>query len=90
MNTPQSTVTKNYTKPAILTLVLYCLLWLPGCIVNIIYLRKAQVTKRMTGVQPGGYGCLLTLFIVCGALPLVFSILFALLALINPSAAGFH
>jgi hypothetical protein len=62
----QGQFTKSYTTPAIITLVLYCVLWLPGLIANIVYLVEARKTKQITGITPDGYGCLWALLItVC-------------------------
>jgi hypothetical protein len=34
----QAAATRSYTTPAVITLVLYFVLWLPGLIANIVYL----------------------------------------------------
>jgi hypothetical protein len=49
---------KSYTGPAILVLVLYLLLWLPGFIANILYYSDAKQTQRVAGHPLPGTGCL--------------------------------
>ena len=43
---------------AVLTLVLYFILWIPGLIANILFYREAREVKRVTGRAPAGMGCL--------------------------------
>lgn len=62
---------RSYTTPAIITLVLYWVLWLPGLIANIIYLSAANEDKRTSGVEPQGRGCLIALMIVFVAVPVL-------------------
>ena len=63
--------TRSYTTPAIITLVLYFVLWLPGLIANIVYWRDANSAQRLTGHAPEGKGCLLALLWVFVYLPLI-------------------
>jgi hypothetical protein len=49
---------KSYTGPAILVLVLYLLMWLPGFIANILYYSDAKQTQRVAGYSLPGTGCL--------------------------------
>ncbi len=65
---------RDYTTPAIITLLLYWLFWLPGLIVNIVYWLQASKDQQITGQAPQGKGCLLALLIVFGALPAVLGI----------------
>jgi hypothetical protein len=62
---------RSYLTPAILTLVLYLVRWLPGFIANIIYWQAASRDERLTGHAPEGKGCLLALFVVFTVLPLI-------------------
>lgn len=52
---------RDYTNTAILVLILYWLMWLPGLIVNIITLNEANQVERETGRRPEGKGCLVAL-----------------------------
>ena len=65
----QAEFAKSYTTPAVITLVLYFVLWVPGLIANIVYLVEANKTKRITGVNPDGYGCLLSMLAVVAGIP---------------------
>jgi hypothetical protein len=49
---------KSYITPAVITLVLYFFLWIPGLIANIFYLMDARKTKTSIGQNPSGMGCL--------------------------------
>lgn len=49
---------KSYTGSAVLTFFLYWLFWLPGLIVNIIFLKEAKQNERMAGRSLPGVGCL--------------------------------
>lgn len=66
----RAAVARDYTTPAVLTLVLYFVMWLPGLIANIIYYLQAAEDERLVGHPPRGKGCLLAMLIVCVALPL--------------------
>lgn len=52
---------RDYTSTAILVLILYWVMWLPGLIVNIITLNEANQVERETGRRPEGKGCLVAL-----------------------------
>lgn len=60
----RASATMSYTNKAMFTLLLYIFLWFPGFIANIIYLLEANKTKKLTGIAPSGYGCLVTLLVV--------------------------
>ena len=49
---------RSYVTPAVLTLVLYCVLWLPGLVANIVYLQAASGDEKLVGQAPEGKGCL--------------------------------
>ena len=55
---------RSFTTPAIITLVLYIFLWIPGFIANIIYLLEANKVERLTGEAPEGKGCLVAMIVV--------------------------
>lgn len=73
---------KSFTTPAIITLVLYCVLWLPGLIANIVYWREAKTVERVTGHSPEGKGCLVAMLWVFIVLPLIGGGLFIVIAII--------
>lgn len=58
--TPESLVarSKSYTSAAVIVLVLYCLLWLPGLIANVMYLNDAKRTEALAGHELPGVGAL--------------------------------
>ena len=62
---------RSFTTPAIITLVLYFVLWLPGLIANIVYLNEASNVQRISGRAPEGKGCLIAMLIVFVGLPVV-------------------
>lgn len=60
---------RSYTTPAIITLVLYFVFWLPGLIANIVYWNDARKTEQLIGRAPEGKGCLTALLVVFIILP---------------------
>lgn len=70
---------KSYVGAACLTWLLYFLLYIPGLVMNIVYLNEARRTKRMTGQSPSGMGCLVSLLVVYVVLPVVGILVFILL-----------
>ena len=71
----KAVVGKNYTVHAIAALVLYTFMWVPGFIVNVVFLKQANRDQDETGKAPEGKGCLLWLLWVFGIIPLVTIIL---------------
>jgi hypothetical protein len=61
---------RSFTTSAVIVFFLYFLLWLPGLIFNIVYLREARANQKILGRAPGGMGCLWVL-LVFGFLPVV-------------------
>lgn len=59
--------TRDYTTPAVITLILYFICWLPGVIANVIYYLQARQDEALVGREPQGKGCLLALLIVMNA-----------------------
>ena len=68
---------RSFTTPAVITLVLYVVLWLPGLIANIVYLRDAKQVERVTGRAPEGMGCLWALLAVAIAPVLLLCLILA-------------
>lgn len=62
---------KSYVTPAVLTMVLYFVIYVPGLIANVTYLNEALRLRRRAGRSPSGIGCLWVMF-VFGLLPLFF------------------
>jgi len=78
----KAAATRNYVTPAVITLVLYFILWVPGLVANIVYYLQASNDQTLVGRAPEGKGCLIVLFAVFVVLPIVifvgiFLILFA-------------
>lgn len=72
--------TKSYIGPAVLVFFLYALLYIPGLIINRMYLTEAQEMEQIAGRKLPGTGCLTTLLWL-GILPaaLLIIALFAIL-----------
>lgn len=68
---------KSFTTPAIITLVLYFVFWLPGLIANIVYLNEANTVQRISGRAPEGKGCLIAMLVVFVGLPVALFCVFA-------------
>jgi hypothetical protein len=74
--------TQDLTSAAVLTFILYLFFWLPGFIVNLVYMEKASRIKIITGRQPAGAGCLIVLLCLFVIAPLIIIIsIFAVSAL---------
>lgn len=84
----QAQFTKSYTTPAIITLVLYIFLWIPGLIANIIYLLEANKTKKITGTNPDGYGCLIAMLCVVAVPAALFGIFVMFLLFVGAIGAS--
>lgn len=63
--------TRSFTTPAIFTLILYLVFWLPGFIANVVYWREANNLQRITGRAPEGKGCLVAMLWLLAAPPLI-------------------
>jgi hypothetical protein len=74
---------KSFTTPAIITLVLYIVLWVPGLIANIVYLNEAKNIQRISGREPEGKGCLIALLAVFVGLPVIGFCLFIVVAVVS-------
>jgi len=65
-----------YAQPGLGTeLAVALVIYLPGLIMNIMYLSEAKRIKQMTGQSPAGMGCLQVLLIFYVVLPLAFLII---------------
>jgi len=64
-------LSKSFVGPAVLTLILYLVLWPIGFIANIAYLVKAQSYSSIVGRSVGGASLLKLWFVLLGILPLL-------------------
>lgn len=62
---------RSYVTPAVITMVLYCLLWVPGLVANIGYLRAANQDMILARRAPQGRGCLRALLFCAIGIPAV-------------------
>jgi len=65
----RAAATRSYVTPAVITLILYFLLWVPGLVANIVYYIQASNDQALVGRPPDGKGCLTALLIVFIGLP---------------------
>jgi hypothetical protein len=72
----------DFTTKAVITAILYALLWLPGVVANILWWLEAHRVKKQSGIEPTGYGCLLWMFIIFVAIPSAIAGILLLLVLI--------
>jgi hypothetical protein len=72
----QAAAMRSYVTPAVITLALYFVFWLPGLISNVVYLVAANSDSRISGTVPQGRGCLLALLIVFLCVPFGACLLF--------------
>ncbi len=77
---------KSYIGPAVITLILYWLFYVPGLIVNILYMKDAKRIARIAGQNPSGYGCLVVLFAL-GIVPFLISIFLIFTIFITESSS---
>ncbi|CCF84634.1 hypothetical protein [Nitrolancea hollandica] len=79
---------RSYVTPALITLLLYFVFWLPGLIANIMYWQAASHDQRLTGVAPEGKKYLAILFIVFVGVPIAFFVLLLLLGFLSALIRG--
>jgi len=66
---------KSFGSKAFLCWVMYWFFWLPGFIMNIVYLNEAKQVEQLTGSKPPGKGCLSLLLFVYVTVPLILLVL---------------
>lgn len=74
--------TKSYTNAAVIVLILYFVLWLPGFIANSMYLSEANQAEKETGKQLPGVQALRNERWIFGYIPIILVALFILLAIV--------
>ncbi len=57
---------KSYVGSAVVVFFLYLLFYIPGLVVNILYLRDAYQTHQVGGQMTPGTGCLIALLVING------------------------
>ena len=67
----RTAATRSYVTPAVITLVLYFCLWVPGLVANIVYYMQASNDQALVGRPPEGKGCLVALLVFFVGLPIL-------------------
>jgi hypothetical protein len=79
---------QSFTGKAVIAFLLYFLFYIPGLIVNIMFISQANRVRKETGQTPSGIGCLWTTLIV-SVIPLAtVLVIFALYILHLISSTG--
>jgi len=78
---------KGYIGASVITFFVYWLFYLPGLIVNLLYLNDAKKTAKIAGQKPAGYGCLVALLVI-GLFPLIAIILVLVFFVFNTSSGS--
>src|SRR5260221_7238383 len=60
---------QNYTNSAVIALILYFMLWIPGLIANILYLNDARQMEKLAGKKLPGTQTLKIELVIFGLLP---------------------
>lgn len=85
----QGSAAPDFTMKAIITAVLYAVLWFPGVIANTLWWVEARKVKQRLGLVPSGYGCLFWMFILFVIVPLaLIAVCLLILLLAGISLAG--
>lgn len=71
---------KSFTGPAVVVLILYFFLWVPGFIANVLYYIDAQQTRKVAGTMPPG--------MVFLSVMLWLNVAFAILSLVGVCVVG--
>ncbi len=71
----RAALSRSYATPAVVTMVLYLCLWLPGLVANLLYLRAARADAILARRTPHGYDALRWLLVICGILPATFALI---------------
>lgn len=61
LTTQQQNSPPSFTGKAVATLIIYCFLWLPGLIANVVFYREAKEASRRYGQTVPGSGCLVSM-----------------------------
>ncbi len=74
---------RSFTTNAVIVLVLYFILWLPGLIANVIFLREAHEAEKTANQSLPGVGSLSILLGCLGLFPLLIAASICALALLG-------
>jgi hypothetical protein len=83
----KAVVGKNYTFHAVVALVAYTFMWIPGLMLNVVFLNQANKDQNDAGKAPEGKGCLLWLLWVFGIIPFVTIVLLIVIATLFASGS---
>jgi hypothetical protein len=83
----KAVVGRNYMFHAFVALVAYTFMWIPGLVLNIVFLNQAGKDQNETGKAPEGKGCLLWLLWVFGIIPFVTIVLLVAIATLFASGS---
>ena len=89
----RAAATRTYVTPAVITLVLYFVFWLPGLVANIVYYMQASNDQALVGRAPEGKGCLVALLVLFVGIPVLviaFFVVFAILGSVLTATVGSH
>jgi hypothetical protein len=73
----------DFTSRAVAVLALYYAGYLPGLVMNIVFLYQANHVRKETGREPFGYGCLMALLVMAITLPIVVACSIGLVVLVT-------
>lgn len=62
---------KSYLTEAVITFIAYAVFWLPGLIINVLFLKDARKTEEIAGHSLPGVGCLQILLFFNIGLPAI-------------------
>lgn len=74
---------KSYIGASVVVFILYWFFYLPGLIVNAMYLNDASKVAKATGKSPAGRGCL-QIMLFLGLIPLIFILIVVFGSSVSP------
>jgi ferric-dicitrate binding protein FerR (iron transport regulator) len=78
----QNAEPKSYVNASVVVLVLYFFFWLPGVIVNLIYLNEASEKEKESGQELPGVGGLRAMWLLFGFLPIALVVVYFFASLV--------
>jgi hypothetical protein len=73
---------RSYTTAAVVTFIAYLFFWIPGVIINFMYLNSAKQTEALIGHAPDGIGVLKVMIWVFCYIPIILAVLVVLALLL--------